>query len=111
SVSVIPILRRAKHIDRCRVAFKDLNLVTDKGRYTFARFSCSNKRQSPSNPIVSFKTFPSGRFSEKFLKIIVIGLPFLGLYIARNFMRSMNGDLTYRQEDGKLEFLITLPLA
>lgn len=35
----------------------------------------------------------------------------IGLYIARNFMRSMNGDLTYRQQDGKLEFLLTLPLA
>ncbi|MGN0818434.1 MAG: sensor histidine kinase, partial [Candidatus Coproplasma sp.] len=35
----------------------------------------------------------------------------IGLYISRNFMRSMNGELTYRQEDGKLEFLITLPLA
>ena len=35
----------------------------------------------------------------------------IGLYISRNFMRSMNGELTYRQEDGKLELLITLPLA
>ena len=35
----------------------------------------------------------------------------IGLYISRNFIRSMNGELTYRQEDGKLEFLITLPLA
>ena len=35
----------------------------------------------------------------------------IGLYISRNFMRSMNGELAYRQEDGKLEFLITLPLA
>lgn len=35
----------------------------------------------------------------------------IGLYISRNFMHSMNGELTYRQEDGKLEFLITLQLA
>lgn len=35
----------------------------------------------------------------------------IGLYISRNFMRSMNGELNYRQQGGKLEFLITLPLA
>lgn len=35
----------------------------------------------------------------------------IGLYISRNFMRSANVDLTYRQQDGKPEFLITLHLA
>lgn len=35
----------------------------------------------------------------------------LGLYLAKNFMQSMNGDLTYTQEDKKLTFFIDLPLA
>ena len=35
----------------------------------------------------------------------------IGLYISKNFMQSMNGDLTYRQENGKLTFFSTLPLA
>lgn len=35
----------------------------------------------------------------------------IGLYISKNFMKSMNGDLTYRQEDGNLTFLISMPLA
>lgn len=35
----------------------------------------------------------------------------IGLYISRNFMRSMNGDLTYKQEEGKLTFFISIPLA
>ena len=35
----------------------------------------------------------------------------LGLYISRNFMRSMNGDITVSHENGKLTFLVSLPLA
>lgn len=35
----------------------------------------------------------------------------LGLYLCKNAMQSMNGDLTYEQQNGKLTFFITLPLA
>ena len=35
----------------------------------------------------------------------------LGLYLSKCFMHSMNGDLSYVQENGLLTFLITLPLA
>lgn len=35
----------------------------------------------------------------------------IGLYIAKKYMQSMNGDLTYTQENGILTFCITLPLA
>lgn len=35
----------------------------------------------------------------------------LGLYLCKSFISSMGGDLTYTQGDGKLTFIITLPLA
>lgn len=35
----------------------------------------------------------------------------LGLYLSKCFMKSMNGDLYYKQENGLLTFIITLPLA
>lgn len=50
-----------------------------------------------------FRPYYSGESSENNTGI--------GLYISKNFMQSMNGDLTYRQENGKLTFFITLPLA
>lgn len=34
----------------------------------------------------------------------------LGLYISKSFMRSMNGELSYTQNDGLLTFNITVPL-
>ena len=50
-----------------------------------------------------FRPYYSGSKSEKNTG--------LGLYLSKNFMLSMNGDLTFRQENGKLTFTLSLPLA
>lgn len=35
----------------------------------------------------------------------------LGLYLSKSYMHSMNGDLTFKQENGLLTFIVSLPLS